>query len=103
MNKEEVVWKDVGCECARWARSFKIGRNTSHHSRCEHHEKETQKKPFVKIAPIKEPANFYVDKWENFDTIKDMLSDCEENDGYIIKKVMMSEFEYNCLNEFKGF
>lgn len=61
------------------------------------------KKMFVKIGMKNEPVNNYIDRPENIRNLVDMLRDCEENDGYLVEAIYMTEEEFLNLPEFAGF
>ena len=91
------------CSCQHMAGSWdeertRIFNITGHHYDCEKLDRSL--KPYYKVALLGNPDAYFI---ESRAKLQQRLEDLGSDDNYIITKVMMSDVDFQCLPEFKGF
>lgn len=65
--------------------------------------REQGMKMFVRVELSEEPNNGFIERPENLGSVLDMLRECPPGEGYILRRVDLTETAYNSLPEFVGF
>ena len=65
-------------------------------------EKTKELKRFYRVQPT-DSNRFYVDDRKGLLDVIDMLADCSDGEGFVIRVVYMRQSEFDALPEFTGF